>query len=178
MNEFLYHLQQARKANMGDVVAVIDAFNPQIQKYERRMGKEGDDVRQSLQLFLLELIQKPYMDEKKFPNDITAISYISRGLKHEFYHLCKRKSIYLNYEIPLNDEMTIMDYHDTEKLAIQKAVSENAWEYLTPREATILQDIYYKDWTIPDIAKKENISRQAVNQTKNRALAKIRQNLC
>ena len=66
MDGFLYQLQQARSANMDGVVEVVKSFQSQIQKYERRMGKDGEDIRQNLTLFLLELIQKPYMDEKNF----------------------------------------------------------------------------------------------------------------
>jgi len=178
MDGFLYQLQQARSANMDGVVEVVKSFQSQIQKYERRMGKDGEDIRQNLTLFLLELIQKPYMDEKKFPNDITAISYISRGLKHEFFHLCEKTNKYPSYEVELDQEICIADYTDTEQEAIRKSMVESVWQYVTPKEASVLYDIYYRELSIYEVSQKEDVSIQAVNQTKKRALEKIRNHLC
>lgn len=45
---------------------------------------------------------------------------------------------------------------------------------LSEREQTILRMFYREQYTIEEIAKQLNISRQAVNQAKNRALGKIR----
>ena len=48
---------------------------------------------------------------------------------------------------------------------------------LSEREIIILQQFFVDDYSIEEIAQQLNISRQAVNQAKNRALNKIRKAL-
>ena len=72
------------------------------------------------------------------------------------------------------------DYADeqlVEDLVVDKAmllILQEAMKELNRQEKELIDDLFYKEMTVRDVAKKENISHVAVMKRRDRVLAKLR----
>jgi RNA polymerase sigma factor (sigma-70 family) len=147
---------------------VIDIFSNQINKYARLL--DGDDTKQTLLIFLIELIRKLNMNNEYLKNEKILLSYISKSLKHKYIKLSKKKDT-LNLETELNYDIEIQSNESLNDLTIYSDIL-NELKY---KEREIIKLIYIYGYSAKEIAEFKHISRQAINQTKKRALNKIKE---
>lgn len=156
---------------------LLEMFDKLLKKYARLLGTE--DAYEELRLFFFELLDRLKQKRLCSDSDGYAVNYISKSVKNQYIALSKARNsrredtfsdmseeqmIYVEQIAATDDRVDISSYFP----------SENK---LSEREKIILQQFFVDDYSIEEIAQQLNISRQAVNQAKNRALNKIRKAL-
>lgn len=161
----------AQQNNQMELQALIKQFEPLLQKYAYQL--EYEDGKSDLVVFMIKFIQTVNLN--KFEADAQLTAYLKVSVKHEFYHLLKKYRKRLYSEQPT-------EHKDLEKLQQNATIDANSdfnidisWpKKFTKKEQDILYLHYGLDYSIAEIATMQHISRQAVNQLKNRALKKIK----
>ena len=101
-------------------------------------------------------------EENKFEDDRIIFAYISKALKYEYIKLSKKNDKIKNSEVELNLEIEI-GYEEFD-----------LFEVLTEKEEYIMKLIYINYLSISEVADYMGVSRQAINQAKNRAISKLK----
>ena len=166
-NRILKKVVSYRKGNNESLLEIIEVFNPLLSKYSRLL--DGEDTRQDLIIHLISVISKINLHNKELCKDKVIVSYIAKSIRNEYIRLSKKKNKIILNESELNLDIEIVyDGFESEfeLLDIFKILSE--------KEAYIMKLLYVYCLSVSEISAFMNISRQAVNQTKNRALKKIK----
>lgn len=168
-------IQNAQEGKESDMVELILRFSKLIKKYGKKVGYE--DAENDLTVDFIEFIH--HMDLKKIKNtsDGAIVNFICR-------------SIYRIYLKRLKDEIenkpSVVSIEDLTPVQLQKVNSTMCAELdepfsmcfpemrLTSKELLVLKAFYEDMYTIAEIAKILGVSRQNINQTKNRAVNKLR----
>lgn len=160
-------LSLAKNKNKNAIKESVETFNSIIKKYGKRMGEDGEN---ELILFTIELIFKL----PRLNNAGKIVSYVSTSIKNYFY-----KKSYINksvslHELPLeyNDEFYSQSYLEflDEKILLKDLIKK-----LSTLQQYIIHRKFYLDYPESFIANELNVSRQAINNIKKRALTKLKQ---
>ena len=156
---------------------LLGMFDKLLRKYARLLGTE--DAYEELRLFFFELLDKLKSKELCSDSDGYAVNYISKSVKNQYIALSKARNS--------RREDTFSDMSEEQMIYVEQiaatddrvdiSLSFALGNKLSEREKVILQQIFVDEYSIEEIAQQLNISRQAVNQAKNRALNKIREAL-
>lgn len=168
MTNYIY--EKVIKAKGGDkycLEEIIQIFDPLISKYSRLL--DGEDTKQDLSLHLIIVINKIPIKNNCFKKDKFIVGYIAKSIKNEYIRLSKLKNKKDSNETEINLDIEI-EYKkfdsDFELIDLLNILNE--------RQSTIMKLIYIDNLSVSEVANHMEISRQAVNQVKNRALNKIR----
>ena len=167
MNKNLYDLiLEDRKDNNLALEELILRFEKLIKKYAYMLKYE--DAQNDLILHFIKVIKNISLNEN-MKNEPILISYLSKSIRNEYIRLSKEKQKYdnlpLNLEIKTVNNLTEIDFD---------YVSDLLNGCLTKKEKAIMSLIYIDGYKVSDVSKVMHISRQAVNQCKNRSLSKLR----
>lgn len=166
-NEMFVKIMNIKKGNNDELIEVIEMFKPLIRKYSKMI--DGEDAEQDLKIFLINLLNKIPVDSDRLYEDKAIFAYIAKSLRSEYIKLSKKrdKKILNEVEIDLDVDLGSNELEsEIELLDMFKVLSE--------KEAYIIKLIYVYYLSVTEVAEYMNISRQAVNKTKNRALNKIK----
>lgn len=168
MENIIYDkLIKIRNGDKESLEEIINIINPLISKYARLL--DGEDTKQDLIVYLIKLINKIPINKESFFESNAILGYISKAIRNEYIKLSKNIDKKRLNEIELNLDMEI-GYEDLES----EMEMLDLFNILTEKEAYIMKLIYVYYLSITEVADFMKISRQSVNQTKNRALNKIR----
>lgn len=177
MNKKIYLLVYQYKNNKDNdsLLGLLEIFRPLIKKYSRKLNYDGAES--DLIIYFIELIIKIPLSSS-MNTDKYILSYINISIKNHYIKLSKNHYKELNKEIELNIEM-ISDpdisanrspyTHIENKLLLNMALS-----ILTYNQRKIIIDKFFYEKSDVQISGELNISRQAVNKTKNKALNNMR----
>lgn len=172
--EILSLVEKSKNKSIDAMEALIVQFMPLINKYTRIM-KYDEDFKSDMVLKFIELIQNDLpIESLKKSNDGAIVKYIATSMKNHYIHLSKKKTDLLNCECLTYDNEEIrpsITENEEANSFILKAIIESA---LTTTEARYINMIFYQGYTSEEVASVFGISKQAVNQCKNRALKKLR----
>lgn len=153
---------------------LLELFDKLLKKYANLLGTE--DAYEDLRLFFLDLLAQLKGKGIRNDNDGYIVSYISKSVKHQYIAMSKAQDI--------RKEDLFSDISEEQMYFIEQiASSDNSDDIstffptnneLSEREQVILRQFFAYGYSIGEIAQQLGISRQAVNQAKNRALGKIR----
>lgn len=171
MNTNLFDLiVLSRKGDDESILQLIDKFKPLINKYVRSLDYD-EDSRQDLIIGMIECIHKIPLQKIEFESDKYIISYINTSLKNKYIHLSKNRRKILSRE---TYEPTFNIIKDDNFSIDSNLILDNMIKSLSETEKKIISSKYINGLKDSEIATLYNISRQAVNQTKNRALKKLK----
>lgn len=171
---------KAQQCDNASIDKLIKMFYPLIHFYSHStITKDIEDIESDLTLFLIELIRnKINLATIRKKDNPTLYSYLRQSIYHKFIMLSKNNNIYHKHNIL---------FAELSEYSLQKAEAENAKhdsyflddfsnlkKYLTKLELQVIQRFILNRESISDIASSLNVSRQAVNQAKLRALKKLR----
>lgn len=161
---------EAKKDNKNAMMEIINIFMPLIKKYSRKLlydGAESDIV-----ILLIKIIKSyPISNEGKSIQDKDIVAYINVSVKHEYIRLSKKFSEFVKMETELNEDIYLIETDDNIEnvLLINELLNK-----LSNMQKTILKELYIIGCTQTALAKKLNISRQAINKNKFKALNKLK----
>lgn len=158
-------ISEFKSGNMNSFPKIYDAFKKLILFYSAKT--EDEDALCELNLFFVELLYS--LDLNKFPCDFSdgLSRYIAVALKNKYLKISKLNQKYKSASVKLLDQIAYNDEDYTGELL-------EAVKLLSPKQRAIiiLKFIYgYSDF---EISVNLNISRQAVNRLKNRALSVLK----
>lgn len=160
-------IMKYKNGDKKSLLEIIEIFNPLINKYSRLLDK--DDTRQDLIIHLIKVINNIPIHNKNLLKNNGTFRYIARAIRNEYIKLSqKRDKIKLN-EMELDLDIEI-GYEECES----ELLILDMFKVLSKKESYIMKLLYVYYLSVSEVADYMKISRQAVNQSKNRALKKIR----
>lgn len=167
---------EAQNGSNDATLLLVHKFNPLLKKYAKKLGYE--DAYSDLLVDFLSLIKKMKVHRMHNRSDGGIVLYISKSV-HTNY-LKKSREIYkyinrIRLLSALNKEeqyyvetlLSSSDNHDRLQIVSLKQI-------LNKHELYIINHLFYEGFSSTDIAHQLGISRQAVNQSKLRALKKLK----
>ena len=160
---------QKDEAGMRDL---IDVFTPLLKKYAHFLNTE--DAYDELLVDFIELIMGMKLNNLRNMDNKTLLLYIKKSTYHGYL---KRKKEYNEYgnqiaysvddlsDKPFTKDLAICDSYEEMRDICEKC--------LTKAENETIVMIFQCGYSVVDIAKRKNVSRQAVNQIKMKALKKL-----
>lgn len=157
-----------RNGNNTSLEKIINTFNPLISKYSRLL--DGEDTKQDLALYLIKVINKISIEKNNFLEDKAIFVYIAKSIRNEYIKLSQKadKKRVNETELNLDVEIGYEDFESEMELL-------DLFNVLTEKEAYVMKLIYVHYLSISEVADFMEVSRQSINQTKNRALKKLRE---
>lgn len=166
-NSIFKRVVSYRKGDNEALLEIIEVFNPLLSKYSRLL--DGEDTRQDLIIHLISVTSKINLHNKEFCKDKVIVSYIAKSIRNEYIKLSKKKNKTILNESELNLDIEVAyDGFESEFELL------DFFKILSEKEAYIMKLIYVYYLSVSEVSDYMKISRQAVNQAKNRALKKIK----
>lgn len=168
-NSLLNKIIEAQNDHEEKLTVLIEDFTPLLKKYASRMNYE--DAFADLRLEFIEIILG--IDPKRFVSykEAQMLSYIKISVRNAYIRLskikCEReKNSFLVEDI--RDEIEKSQTDNYERIFLY-----DIKKYLSDSEFDVIYKHFFCGITIKDIALLKGVSRQAVNQIKNRAINKL-----
>lgn len=165
-------VRKAQKNDNEAVIEIVQKFQPLIDKCSKRMGNPEDNESE-LKLVLIKLLKTIPIDNMS--NESSIVSYISKAIVNATYKLSRKYSRQMKNEIELREDIIVNMVND----AVEDYIFVGRlMDKLPEHQRKILEDRFIKGYSDIEIADRLNISRQAVNRTKNRALNTLKEHIC
>lgn len=171
MEESLYYLiNNSKRGDKDSMMEIIIKFNPLIKKYKYLLQYDGAES--DLIIELIKIIRKiPIDKDLNFRLDKYLVAYISYSIKNKYIFLSKKYNSIYSHETELNLDIS----EATTNLNLEdRLFILDILDKLSNAQRNVLILSFIKDYSDSQISKILNISRQAVNRTKNRAINNIR----
>lgn len=168
---------QIALAQNGDefvMLALIEQFMPLITRYAKLLNTE--DAFEEMRLVFIELIMELRLDKLRSHSDGVLVAYITKTIRTKYIAKNKRRELEDNIvswddlDESLRKKLEPSDSLFSGEEDFVKAIPLGV---LNEREMDIISMIYLYGYTAAEIARTKNITRQAVNQIKLRALKKL-----
>lgn len=157
----------AKTGDSDHIEAFINLFSNIINKYSHKLN--GDDTKQDLNILLIHIINRIPINKISFYEDKAILAYISKAIKNEYIRLSKKNSKITSNEIYINEDVNLLYENQSYDIDVIDIIKD-----LTLKEQTIIRMIFIEGFTVSDVSTHMKISRQAVNQSKNRAIKKLK----
>lgn len=173
MEKSLYDkIKKIQNGDKEELMIFIENFNPLIQKYKRKLNYEEAET--DLIISLIELLLTLNLNNFIKYNDGAIIKFISNSIRNKSIDLFRK--FILNKKDALELNLDIIDDGCKEDIN-DKIFIKDLLKVLSKRQKFIIQEKYLKSNTDVEISNLLNISRQAVNKSKNESLKILRINL-
>lgn len=154
---------------------LVEKFRPLIKRYAFFLHRE--DSFEDLQCFLLSMLKTWDMSRLSSTDDATIIRYIANSVKNEYMALSKQKgkergTSYLeDTTVPqvIEYEQRTSTWDQYNQLTLQ-----DLHKVLNQYEFAIIYAIYFEQQSVAEVAQQKHKTRQAINQTKIKALQKLK----
>lgn len=154
---------------------LIQKFTPLLKHYAYKLYRE--DAFEDLQCYFLSLLKNIRWNNLSSFEDGTITKYICTSIQHKYIALSKSKSKdnTIDFIDDLNPFATA-EYNNRSSQIDQyeSLLLQDMKTLLTSTEYNILVAIYFNQCSVSEIAERMDKTRQAVNQTKNNALHKLK----
>ena len=175
-NNKIHMMLKASKIDSNSLITLIEKFQPLLRKYASYLKYE--DAYDDLLIDFIEFTKKFKADSIINKDDYTLISYIRKTIHNSYLKKSKINAHYKKMHQlfnELSEEQELLLECITDEFDLNSEIEDDFFqEYLTEFEFSILKLIFYHDYKVQEISKLKNISRQAVNQTKIRAIHKLK----
>ena len=158
----LENIKKFRNSEKDAFDCIYLEFKGLIELYVRRLG--GDDYRQELLLFLIELLHNIDINKFAADNSDGLNRYISVALRNKYIALSKEKQQMILKQISLEEAEPFLPFSTDNYSDIGTALQQ-----LTQKQKIIIIYKYIFNYSDCEIAELLNITSQAVNRLKNRA---------
>ncbi len=160
-------IKKFKKHNMNVFTVIYDEFKDLILLYSARLG--GEDTTQDLLIFLIELLYGIELSRFGYDQSDTLTRYIRVSLKNKYISLSKENQRYKTLSEAFEDCSYLFHTND-EYFGISEAL-----KLLSKKQQLIITYKYIHNYSDAEISEMLDISRQAVNRLKNRALTILKE---
>jgi RNA polymerase sigma factor (sigma-70 family) len=166
----------AKGGDENAMLKILDMFKPIIGKYTRMMNYD-EDFKSEIITKLISFVKLDFNPDKlREANDFVILKYIENVIYHEYILLSKKNNRKTNAEITY-DQDTLVDLSDSIESLIDTLHNSlllyDIERTLTEREFLCVNLIVLQRYTAEQVAAKLGVTKQAVNQCKNRAIEKL-----
>lgn len=167
---------KAQEGNDEASLRLIEQFNPLLRKYAYKLSY--DDAYNDLLADFLGIIKS--IDINNLHNNCNGsiVSYICKSVYSSYISKSKAKHKYFQSVIPFSGLSENEQYYVEASLSSSDnydiLLTLSLDKVLNQHEFLVIYTIYFLGYSSADIAQASGTSRQAVNQTKVRALKKLR----
>jgi RNA polymerase sigma factor (sigma-70 family) len=156
---------------------LIEKFNPILKKYAYRLYYE--DAYNDLLVDFIELLFKISIDKMQTKDDGCIISYLTTSIHNSYIKKLIKLKQMRNFTI--YSDLTEKELYYIELLTATNDTHINTdldllRKLLTNAEFAIIKMVFYDGYSVTETGNALGITRQAVNQMKNRALKKLKKN--
>ena len=165
-------IRSGQRGNQQAVLNLVRKFSPALKKYARKL--ETEDAYYDLQAEFLELILHLNCDKLRETSDGAMVQYLSRSIYHAYIKLLRHL---IDNKVPMisTDELTdSILYRNAIIYEPHHSLIHIPATLLTQQEADAFHQICLLGYSAAELAQKRGVSRQSVNQSKRRALSKLR----
>lgn len=166
------------RSQAGDKTAtenLMEKFHPLLKKYACRLNY--DDAYEDLLVDFVELLHRIRLEHVHSKSEGSLVTYISKSIQSSYLkRLAAQKKLcfFIPYAGLKKEELYFMEAASARTDTYFAHEFPNVNQVLTASEADVVKAIYFKGYSVCETAQKLGISRQAVNQRKNRALKKLK----
>ena len=170
-------IRLAKENDENAMLEIIEKFQPLVNKYFKK-SHLNEDVKSALKLKLIELVKFDLkLENLRELNEGSLVNYIALSLSHFYFAMDQKSNNKTKLELSCDDDIMI-DLFDSNQILYEKDVEdvilfEMLRTILTKREYDCVYHIVFMGYTAEELSKKLNITKQACNQCKKRAFAKI-----
>ena len=173
MEKSLYDkIVQIQTGDKEELLEIIEKFNPLIKKLKRKLNYE--EAESDLIISLIEILLKFKLDNFTKDNDGAIVKFIYNSIRNRSIDLFRKFVLNKKEEFELN--LDIVDYKSDDNLD-NKIFLDDILKKLSKRQKFIIREKYFKFNTDIEISKILNISRQAVNKSKNEAFKILKKHI-
>lgn len=172
-----------RKAQLGDEVSLIElitSFENLLKKYARLLEcyYDYDYAYSDLEFIFIKVIYKiPIEKDINMQNEYCILNYIKKSIHRAFISL-KHKYIKIkNKEICEDEDKIIYMAGCIEKPIYEEIFIKELLDRLSHLQKKVIKDIFINDIPEKELARRMNVSKQAINRIKMRALNNLRNEL-
>ena len=165
-------VETIRNGDQALLEALIVQFMPLFKKYSYYL--QDEDACSEYILTFIEIVLNANFDgfnDKDYNHQFLA--YVARAIRNKYVCLSKKKQTNENKVIPLENAYNIT----LEESAYDDVAFFEMVKILNRQQAEIIILIYYWGYSAAEVARMKKMSRQAVNQCKQRALKILRNNI-
>ncbi len=169
-------------AQSGDEQAMMDIislFEPLTNKYYALMNFD-EDFKSEITMHLIELINSMDFSRFRIMNDGAIINFIKTSIHRKYILLSKFKSKIHDHEISCeyNDSLSCSeDNYKFQNMIDDLLVDEMLKCYLTNKEYICFSMMVVKGFSASQVSKRLGMTRQAINNTKNRSIKRLKANI-
>lgn len=171
-------IETIRKAKDGDeaeMMQLIAKFSPAMKKYAYKLRE--DDALEELQYYFVKLIYTFPLRQFEEAEEYVLIDYIAKSV-FSFYvkrlkkHI-KNSRIQLLADLP-EEQVYAIECRTATYDDYSTALLGDVKRLLNAKEYEVIYALYYRDLSVIELSKEMHVSRQNINQIKNRALRKLK----
>ena len=175
---------QAQTGNENAMLELINRFYKLLVKYAKQLTYEREAAISDLQLHFISAIYKMPADSLREMNgqdsamEAIIVAYLNKSVRNSYIALSKRSQLTANKEMcwgDLSEEQQYKVEADNAEYQPESYFGEylnsNA---LTDQQRELLYTVFYLQVPVADIARRQGVTRQSVNQAKKRALDALR----
>lgn len=169
-NQISELIRYSKKYNDG-MAELIKMFQPLIKNLARKLSMDGGES-DLIIAFIKTIKEYPLERDENMGKQQVILAYIKASMNNEFIKLSKKADKTRWFEVPMNENICedyITGSDIDEKIAIRDIISK-----LPLNQQQVINEIYINGSSETSLAVRFNISRQAVNKTKRKALRNLR----
>lgn len=158
-------------------LTLLEKYSKLLHKYARLLQYE--DAYEDLRVFFLSLLYKIKTSPILEKSEGEIVNYIAFSIKNQSIAISKARKAHKELCFSELSEEQMITIEEIASTVEMDSISDffPADNSLSAPEKDILVKLFIDGYSVAEISKMYNISRQAVNQTKLRAIRKIRQTL-
>ncbi len=160
-------VSKIKEGDMSVFLGVFEEFKRLITFYGKKLKYE--DAASELTLFFIELLYNIDLSKFQSDNGEELQRYIAVSIKNKYIALSLAKEKGVKFENPLFEERCGVTHRLDDKMCVFQGVCR-----LNEAQRLVFYYHFIYGFSIIEIANRLNISRQAVNKTKNQVLAILR----
>ncbi|MDF2700884.1 sigma-70 family RNA polymerase sigma factor [Clostridium saccharoperbutylacetonicum] len=168
--ELFKSVLQVQNGNKDELMFIIEKFSPLIQKYKRKLNYDESET--DLIIALIEIVLSIKLNNFMSYSEGKLIKFINNSIANKSIDLFRKFIIRKKQEVEL--DFDVIDNTNIEDDLNNRILIMELLANLSDKQKFIIIEKYFKCRSDMDIAKNLNISRQAINKSKNEALKKLK----
>lgn len=171
----LYQMvMDARSGSRTAAEYLLDRFSPLLNRYATKLHRE--DAFEDIRCDFWDIIMRAPLEKLRTSDDYILLSYFEKAVRSRFIkHLEKllNEKNTLSYADLMEQEKYRIEYETAVCDDYSYGLFQSIKGLLNDKEYEVICLLYYNNIPTQELAQKLGVSRQNINQIKNRALKKL-----